>query len=119
MAQKKTSGSGQTSQQSGEKKKFGRRGDGLGTGPVGQGPRGDAKKPSGKDQDKGILSDLLTGGSSGSSGSSNAGNVAGNVIGSLLGGSGSSNSGSSNAGNAATAVQMRTSFAASSSLLAR
>ena len=101
MAQKKTSGSGQTSQQSGEKKKFGRRGDGLGTGPVGQGPRGDAKKPSGKDQDKGILSDLLTGGSSGSSGSSNAGNVAGNVIGSLLGGSGSSNSGSSNAGNAA------------------
>ena len=70
MAQKKTSGSGQTSQPGGEKKKFGRRGDGLGTGPVGQGPRGDAKKPSGKDQEKGILSDLLTGGSSGSSSSS-------------------------------------------------
>ena len=104
MAQKKTSGSGQTSQSGGEKKKFGRRGDGLGTGPVGQGPRGDAKKPSGKDQDKGILTDLLTGGSSsGSSSSSNSGNLAGNVIGNLLGGgsSGSSNSGSSGLGNAA------------------
>ncbi|MBR3436569.1 MAG: peptidase C11 [Lachnospiraceae bacterium] len=103
MAQKKTNSNGQ----SGEKKKFGRRGDGLGTGPVGQGPRGESGKTSGKDQDKGILTDLLTGGSSsgssGSSGSSNVGNLAGNVIGSLLGGgSGSSNSSnSSNAGNLA------------------
>ena len=101
MAQKKTSDSGSSEE---KKAKGRRRGSGLGTGPVGQGPRGDAPSGSGKkeDQEKGILTDLLTGGSSSSSGSSNAGNVAGNVIGSLLGGSGSSSSSSSsNSGNLA------------------
>jgi hypothetical protein len=98
MAQKKTSSNGQ----SGEKKKFGRRGDGLGTGPVGQGPRGDAQGSGKKeDREKGILTDLLTGGSSSGSSSSGSSGAAGNIIGSLLGGSSGSGSGSNSSGNAA------------------
>ena len=109
MAQKKTSGNGQ----SGDKKKWGRRGDGLGTGPVGHGGRtegthatgsgvykptgerkesgygrpagGNAGRPSGggygrpsggqgnSSGDRGILTDLLTGGSSSSSSNTGTG----------------------------------------------
>ena len=97
MAQKKTSDSGQSEE---KKAKGRRRGSGLGTGPVGQGPRGEGPSGSGKaeDKDKGILTDLLTGGSS--SGSSSGGSAAGNIIGGLLGG-GSSSGSSSSSGSAA------------------
>ena len=91
--------SGRRKKISGQAEDVNKREEGLGTGPVGSsdGYSGRPSGPEGKDEDKGLLTDLFLGAvnTNTSQSSNQSGSNSGNLIGSLLGGSGSGNSGGS------------------------
>ena len=92
-----TTPSGRRKKIQGQAQDVNKREDGLGTGPVGssEGYSGRPSGPEGKDEDKGLLTDLFLGAvnTNTSQSSQQSNNNAGNLIGSLLGGSGGGNSG--------------------------
>ena len=98
-----TTPSGRRKKIQGQAQDVNKREDGLGTGPVGssEGYSGRPSGPEGKDEDKGLLTDLFLGAvnTNTSQSSQQSNNNAGNLIGSLLGGSGGGNSGGGYSGS--------------------